>query len=473
MREAKSRSDAPLPEPEAESARRTIRLTRVEAIPFALMTGLTDPFMIPYALALGAGPFEAGLISSVRNLVLSLSQIASVRLVHWFRSRRRMFLWAVGIQAVLWVPLALVHPLFGPWAVLALILLYTLGSTSAALGGPVWGSLVSERLPQARRAEFFGQRELVIGIGTAASGVLGGGALQLMTARPLLGFGVLCGIAALCRIWSWISLTRLEDHPWEEPAGTRISFPAFLGRFRHDNFVRFALSFGAFSLSVHLVVPYLTIYMLSELHYGYLTYSIVVLSGTMLGNLLIPRWGRIGDRHGNRVVLRWTMVGASLLPFLWPLHPHPAWLLLMHLIGGVMWGGVNLAAVNFVYDATTQANRARYLAYFNVINGSAISLGTMAGGILLKLLPPLYGSTFISLFLFSAAVRCLATAVSERYVREVRPIHQVGLRQVMRDLAGMRLIQVLGYFSVRPRRERRAAREERATPGRSTPDRSD
>jgi MFS family permease len=441
------------------AARRVVRLTRVEAIPFALMNGLTDPFMVPYALALGAGAFEAGLLSSVRNLILSLSQLGTVRLIHWVRSRRRMFLWAVGIQAVLWVPLALVDPLFGRWALAALILLYTIGSTSAALGGPVWGSLVSEQLPQARRAEFFGQREMLVGLGTATAGVLGGGVLQLLAARPLFGFALLCGTAALCRTWSWLALTRLEDRSWGEPVRSRISFPAFLRRFRHDNFVRFALCFAAFNLSVHLVVPYLTIYMLTELHYGYLTYSIVVLSGPMVGNLLLPRWGRIGDRRGNRVVLRWTMVGASVLPFLWPLHPHPSWLLVLHLIGGSLWGGINLAAVNFVYDATTRTNRARYLAYFNVLNGSAIGLGAIAGGIMLKVLPSLHGSVFVSLFIISAAFRCLMTAMFERVVREVRPIHQVGLREVVLDLVGMRLIQVLGFFSVRPRRERRAARE--------------
>jgi len=465
LRATESQSDSP--RPDAASVRRTIRLTRVEAIPFALMTGLTDPFMIPYALALGAGPFEAGLLSSVRTIVLSLSQIASMRFVTWLRSRRRMFLWAVGIQAAVWVPLALLHPLFGGWAVAALILLYTIGSTSAALGGPVWGSLVSEQLPQARRAEFFGHREMLVGIGMATAGVLGGGVLQLLVARPLVGFGLLCGTAGLCRIWSWVTLTALEDRPWQEPPETRVSFPAFLGRLRHDNFVRFTLSLGAFSFSVHLVVPYLTIYMLSELHYGYLTYATVVLSGTMFGNLLIPRWGRIGDRRGNRVVMRWTMVGASLLPFLWSLNPHPAWLLAMHLLGGALWGGLNLAAVNFVYDATTRHNRARFLAYFNVINGSAIGLGTLAGGVMLKLLPALGGSVFISLFVLSGAVRCLMTAWFERSVREVRPITQVGLRQVMLDLAGMRLIQVLGYFSVRPRRERRAILDERSRPTRS------
>src|SRR5207248_6418093 len=43
----------------------------------AVMNGLTEPFMIPYALALGATSFQAGLLSSVRNLLLSLVQLGS------------------------------------------------------------------------------------------------------------------------------------------------------------------------------------------------------------------------------------------------------------------------------------------------------------------------------------------------------------------------------------------------------------
>jgi hypothetical protein len=47
------------------------------------MTGLTDPFMIPYALALGATSFQAGLVSSIRNLLLSLVQLKSADAVAW------------------------------------------------------------------------------------------------------------------------------------------------------------------------------------------------------------------------------------------------------------------------------------------------------------------------------------------------------------------------------------------------------
>ena len=79
------------------------------------------------------------------------------------------------------------------------IALFTIGSTCAALSGPAWGSMVSEQLPRRRRATFFGRREMIVGLGTAGSGLLGGAGLQLLSHRPLVGFGILCLAAAVFR----------------------------------------------------------------------------------------------------------------------------------------------------------------------------------------------------------------------------------------------------------------------------------
>jgi hypothetical protein len=57
--------------------RRSLAASQREAAVNAVMTGLSEPFMAPYVLALGGTSFHAGLLSSVRNLVLSLVQLAS------------------------------------------------------------------------------------------------------------------------------------------------------------------------------------------------------------------------------------------------------------------------------------------------------------------------------------------------------------------------------------------------------------
>jgi len=183
----------------AGEVEQSLRSTHRESVAWAIMAGLTDSFMTPYALALGASPFQAVLLSSFRNFIVSITQLKTADALRWFRSRKRMVLWTAGLQALLWIPLAVVGPVFGGVAVPMLIVVYTVGTTSAAFGGPAWGSLVSEYLSPEQRGRFFGHRSRTIGGWTTISGLVAGGVLQAYSQRPLAGFGLLCTAAALAR----------------------------------------------------------------------------------------------------------------------------------------------------------------------------------------------------------------------------------------------------------------------------------
>ena len=433
--------------------RESLRSSQREAVPWAIMQGLTESFMIPYALALGGTAFQAGLLSSVRNFILSLVQLKSAEAAHWVRSRKMLVLWTSWMQAALWVPIAFVSLLFGPWAVLALIGLYTVGTASAAFGSPAWGSLVTESLAPDERGRFFAHRSRVVGGWVTVAGLASGGLLQLYAAQPLIGFGLLCAAAAVSRAISCHWLARLAEGPWQEPVEAKFSFWEFIRQLPRSNFAKFSVCIGLLSFAANLSAPYLAVYMLEELGYGYFTYSVIVLTGSVMAFLTVTRWGRVADRFGNWVVLRWTMLGVSLLPVLWTWSSHPLWLFVLHLLGGFLWGGLNLCMVNFVYDAATPAKRARCLAYFNVINGCSVSLGALTGGWLVAWLPPLNGSVFISLFCCSAVLRLGMALLFPRVVQEVRQVRQVGLREVAYDLVGQRVIHVLGFLSVKPELE--------------------
>jgi hypothetical protein len=148
--------------------------------------------------------------------------------------------------------------------------------------------------------------------------------------------------------------------------------------------------------------------MLDELHFGYASYTVVILAGSVTGFLSSRWWGGLGDEFGNRAVLRWTVVGMSVLPLLWLVSGSVPWLLVMNVAGAFLWSGLNLSAVNFLYDA------------------------------------------------------CSAAGVAFRsWVREVREVRQIGLREVMLDFVGQRLEQVLGLFSVQPELESRRAHRRR------------
>src|SRR5262245_45238430 len=154
------------PDARVEEIARSLAVARREAALAAIMTGLTEPFMTPFALALGATRFQVGLLSSVRHLVVSLIQLWSADAVGWLNSRKRLVLWTAITQTILWLPLAFVGPLLGSQAVAGIIVLYAAAAASGALGAPAWGSLMAEYLPPHERGRFFGHRARVIGLWT-------------------------------------------------------------------------------------------------------------------------------------------------------------------------------------------------------------------------------------------------------------------------------------------------------------------
>lgn len=306
-----------------EEIARSLAVARREAALTAVMTGLTEPFMTPFAL--GATRFQVGLLSSVRHLVLSLVQLWSADAVGRLNSRKRLVLWTATTQAILWLPLAFVGPLLGSQAVTGLIVLHTAATASGALGGPAWGSLMAEYLPPHERGRFFGQRARIIGFWMTVAGLAAGGLLELTTGRPLIGFGLLCLAAGVSRLYSLRQLVHFHEEPWTESPHLRFSFWQFVRQVERSNVARFSICIGALSFATHLAAPFFAVSMLQELHYGYLLYTGVQLAASITGFLTSPGWGRVGDRLGNYAVLRCTVLGVSVMPFLWTLSGHPAW----------------------------------------------------------------------------------------------------------------------------------------------------
>jgi MFS family permease len=442
----------------AELRRRSLAASHREAAVSAVMTGVTEPFMAPYVLALGGTSLQAGLLSSVRNLVLSLIQLASAPAIRVAGSRKTLVLWTAAVQAVLWFPIAIVGIAFGRDAVPILIVLYTTGTAISVLGGPAWGSLVASYLHAHERGRFFGRRARIVGVWTSIASFLAGGVLQITQHRPLLGFACLSAAAGICRVVSCAQLAQLHDPPWSEHPHLESSFFRFLAHVGHNNYSRFGVSLAALNFAAHLSAPYFAIFMLEELHYDYLTYTGVVLAGSLTGTLAGPWWGRIGDTHGNQAVLRWTMLGVGILPALWPLFPHPLWMMSLNAAGAFLWAGLNLSSVNFIYDAAGAHERHTWIAYFNVLNGLGVSAGALVGGVAIDLLPPLGGSRFAAVFVLSAALRFVVAFAFRALVREVRPVRQIGLREVMYDVVGQRVVQVLGLFTALLDEEERSRR---------------
>jgi hypothetical protein len=427
----------------------TLRSIRREGRFTAIMTGATEPFMIPYALALGAGALEAGLLSSGRNVLIAVLQLWSADLARWLRSPRRLVLATVAVQTALWVPIAFVRPLFGAYAVLGLIACYTLGTAIAAVGLPAWGSLMADYVAADERGRFFGRRGRDVGLCMTAATWAAGLALHGTARRPLVGFALLCLAAAASRGAAWTQIRGVVEETEARPAGRQFSFAEFLRAAPNSNFARFSLALGGFGFATNLASPFFAVYLLERRGFDYLTYSLVILTGMLAGAIAGAWWGRVSDRTGNHAVLRWATFGVTVLPLVWLVAPGARTMAAVNATGAFLWSGINLAATNFLYDAVTPAKRHTCLSYFNAVNGAGIGLGALTGGLVLHAFPQPTEMAFAVLFAISAVLRTAAALALRRHVHEVRTVEPVAFRHFVLDLLGQRLVAVLAAL---PRR---------------------
>ena len=431
----------------------SLRIGWLEGIPSAIMLGITEYYVVPFGLFLQATTRQIGWLVALPQLLGACAGAWAVTAVDLVGSRRRFLVRAVALQAALLVPLAAL----GLWAFPGRVWWLIAGMMGfrvlMSLIGPAWGALMSDYLPPERRGRYFGGRARAVGAAQLGGMAIGAVLLFLTKQRaPALGFCAIFLIAAAARAVSARYLSQLIDLAPAHATDASFGFLAFLRRLQESNFVRFTLYVAGITFATHLAAPYFSVFMLRDLHFNYLTYMAVHLASLAMSLLALPIWGRHADVVGNARVLKTTGLLVPLLPLAWIVTANPALLMINEGLSGFIWGGFNLCATNFVYDAVTPAKRLRGLGYFNLINGMAMCAGAALGAhvaewlgsphnahLLWGVLPPINGSSLLMLFALSGALRLLAHCLLARHFEEVRASsRRVSSRELFFSVVGIR-----------------------------------
>src|SRR3989338_4975536 len=131
------------------SIRRSLRYSIWDGIFTALMVGVSDSYLIPYGIALGASSSQVALLASVPMLVASILQVRSAGVTQSIGSRTKLINWMVFFHALSWLPIILIPYLLSrneirhlaPWALLAAAIVYM---CCGAFAVPAWQSLMSD-----------------------------------------------------------------------------------------------------------------------------------------------------------------------------------------------------------------------------------------------------------------------------------------------------------------------------------------
>lgn len=410
-----------MPSTDPRKIQASLDVSLKEGIPASLMMGITDYYLIPFGLFLGATTQEIGFLAAFPNLVGSIAQLFAVKAVRAAGSRLSFIVGCAASQAALLIPAACLALRVFPGRIGTLIALMVGFRVLANLIGTAWGSLMSDYLPPEKRGSYFGWRSQWVGVAGVVGMCFGGCLLYFMRRiSPALGFFILFLSASLFRFASVLLLNKMTDLPLVRTPGSDFTFLMFMRRFRESNFVKFVLFVSSITFATHLAGPYFSVYMLRDLKYDYLHYMAVHLSAVVSGLVAFPIWGKHADLVGNARILKLTSFGVPLVPFLWLVSGNPVYLMIVEAYAGFVWCGFNLSSTNFIFDAVSPAKRVRCIGYFTLINGVSIFLGATLGGFLADQLPILFKYQLMTLIFLSGVLRMLAHFFLERHFQEVR-----------------------------------------------------
>ena len=429
------------------SKKRSLRFSLFEGIFTSLNQGFTTDYVTPFALILGAANAHIGILSAVPQLVGAAVQLRTARIARLLGSRQKTVVGAMAFQALIYFLLGLV--IFIPENLRAavfiglMILYQMMGSVYA----PAWSSLMSDTVDGKRYGRYFAWRGKILGLVSMLCGFASGLILTFIP-EELTGFLILFTAGGLFKTLSCWFMSRMEDIKVEIHT-EKNHFFSFLKDPKEKNFLNFIFFVALMNFTIFLASPFFSVYMLSYLGVSYITYSVLT-SATALASLFsLPFWGKMADRYGNAGITKAAGALLPITPVFWLMSRNPVFLFIAKGLSGYLAAGFALATVNFIYDSSSSEKRTAHVAFYNFIIGIFIFGGSLAGGLLSTILPPVMGSSLLTLFLVSAVLRAGVFSLMHSRFEEVRESRFIRKRRMI-----LKIIRHPVYYFIRPAREK-------------------
>lgn len=345
--------------------------------------------LVAFALALGATPFQIGLLAAI-PFITQAAQLPATLLIERLRQRRKISVLSITAARLGVLSMAVLP--FLPWQdrrLTALMLLQVVIAGLAAVGGCAVNSWLHQLIPHQQLGSFFSRR-LVAGTALACLGTLAAGFLvdHEVGGSRLNAYALCFGIAALTGFVSSWHLGSAPEPRMHDAGPTGGTVQRLMEPFRHPNFRRLLVFMAAWIIASNLAAPFLTVYLIEQRGYGVGTVTSLWVASQIANALTLFAWGRLSDRLSNKGVLAvalpvWFACVLGLV-FVDGIEG-PRWQLAalygIHLVMGVAGGGIGLATGNLGLKLAPHGQGTTYLA--------AIGLASaVAGGIA----PPVAGA---------------------------------------------------------------------------------
>ncbi len=377
--------------------RKTLRHSQQEAVASGLMTATSDNFLNAFAIYLQASAVQLGWLTALPQLAGAIMQIVSVWLGGHI-ARKPLVVGTAFLQSAIVAGMATValpiSAMFLPSDQVTLLIGLSIGYfTCINIVQPHWRAWMGGIVPKQTRGAFFASRSRLTMLTTLIVFVLGGILLNTSTSAGLtwVGFFILFSAAAVGRFLSGILLGLMHDPERQTGADAirlRDSWLHIKTSLKDPTFRNYSLFVASLQGTVAVSAPFFAVYMLRDLQFTYLQFSLNSVASIATQFFFLRRWGRLSDRFGNHWVMVICAASIPIIPVLWMLSPNQYYLIFVQIISGVFWSGFTLSTANYLYDIRPhQTNFALYAAIQSGTSALAVCVGGVFGGYLASLAP--------------------------------------------------------------------------------------
>ncbi len=401
--------------------KRSLKISVIEGSFASVMGAAFDQFLIPFAVAINSTVSQIGFIRAAPQFGASVVQFFAPDVADRLGEKKKLVVAFVFLQALclaLFVGISLW--LRNPYAVVAGAFFLSIFGSFVS---PLWSGWMGDLTDVKTRGSYFSHRNKVTGIVSFVAILAFGYFLDRISnaGNQFLGFTILFAIAALTKVASTYLLSQMHE-PKHEVLKETGFFRKFMGSLFSTNFGRFVLFMTFMAFAMNFASAFFSVYLLQDLHFNYLQYTLVTLAGTVVSFLFMAYWGAKADAHGNRLIFTITSFVLPLIPLLWLFSASFYYIALVQAFASFIWAGFSISAFNFVYDAVETDKRTRVISYYNILGGFAVVAGTAAGGFFLSSFPVMFASKFQQLFFVSFVLRLAVVLAFFRGIQEVRKI---------------------------------------------------
>jgi len=360
---------------------------------FAAAQGLTNPFLGPYAIALGGSDVHVGLVTAAPALGGLVGQLPAVWLTERSPARMPVVLAYTLAHRLFFLFFAALPFLGGLPRAWLLVVGLGLAMVPATVTNTAWTTLMAELFPGRLRAQIFADRNACVALATLAGTAVAGPLLDALPqgwnwlALFLLAFGCLMGsYAFLSRLQERVPQTgasRPEGVPGAGAprqaaaspggAGGARSLAGYADVLRNREFLSFLVPVAVFYAGMMVAVPMYPIIYVRKLHLANSWIASFSLLSGIASVATYRYWGRVCVRRGNRYVFALAAAVHVTFPMGYALAGSPYVLLFWSVVSGIFGAAFNLALFNLLLDVSPAEGRPRYVGAYNLaINGTTL-----------------------------------------------------------------------------------------------------